>query len=1258
MNLVASAASTKMLTGNPSTSFFKTTYAKHTPFGTQKFRLDFDGERPISQTEPTVLNFKVPRNADLLYKCFFVVTVPDIYSDYACTASECRNGSTPEERQDYQFAWVKRLGNTLIQDVSVYIGGSLIESYTGERLTILESLNPSGDPTLAPLMTGDVPALYAPSSSNCGVYPTVPPLCLDDGTLVRCAGQYPSIRARTLYIPLGAWFCAAPCQALPLVALQYHQAEIRVTIRPFQELYTIASWPSLPAYEIEVPVVLLLRLRREGCGEPHDVLPDELPGCLNYAFKPLVEEWLAMFKDAYQSALAGRWPDCTPAITFQTQMASVELAIRELIETAAVQPDRAAVPVPYKLSAQVTAEEGCCGLTPSALQSLASDVASAVALVLRRDACSIDNQGCYDVQVGKDVCYHALSYSKAFVSIEAEFVIALNETAYDPAGLGTTAVVTAVATDVFIQSFDWLYSLKTHLQSRVAAICVPVVGDSTLLTVYAADSFTEERWATLLQPYIATLPAGSVALPSTTVPFTISAPAGHTLPDGLALSTAVEQAIADAGGQLSVNAAPVARTIAAETTVVSTSLTTDTISLPAGAVPVVVSYEEAACSTACACPTPPSSCAVAGCASCAPQETNRISCPQCRTQEWLSPQAHPNPPAFEHFLQNGSLATWCPEPHILADYIFLGQDERELFARTEQRYLVRQPHHEDFYSVAPNGRVDIASNGTVASHMWRLRRSDAWRRNEWTNFSNFRYDNVPNVPYRSPSCATSSSTFCSDQPANFPPAQATYPGFNFWGVPPTESPYFESNAEQILVDAALLVNGEYRENVFPGGVWEYASRPETDTDGAILQGVYYLHYALNYSQSGEASGALPASSFDEVTLQYSTIVPPLVKPPASTPAVTTQQTILATIDAIIQLQEPAGAFVTPCSGPVARLLGADTFVTPSTAGVFSSLASAEQIVKSGDIVGQVQPLPDTTDFKFGFLNAYYYPILPGAEQVNNPVPVQVGAQLYGLGANPSPPGAGLIVSWHKQDGETVTIGQTIATFRPDGQTDTQLLAQIDGTLKLNIQALVQFGATFEPFNVLTLVQTAPFDGTFTSLVPPESTSPSVDTVIANIFASSAPAPQPLYAVNPAPARYVQIASDGQTVAMGQTVAAAVSQSVSAGTSGTLAWIVSNWASVSSAQPVAIIDTAPSGAPPLHVHDSPGCADSTTRARLAAADAIDQTTACDAWNRASGAAVSDGVLAKLYQYTYDLRVYTESYNVLVVQGGMAGLEYAL
>ena len=80
LNLIAVGNANLFLTGDPTKTFFRSTYSKHTNFGLQKFRIDYTGTRDLRLTEPSVFTFKIPRYAELLMDTYLVVTLPNIWS--------------------------------------------------------------------------------------------------------------------------------------------------------------------------------------------------------------------------------------------------------------------------------------------------------------------------------------------------------------------------------------------------------------------------------------------------------------------------------------------------------------------------------------------------------------------------------------------------------------------------------------------------------------------------------------------------------------------------------------------------------------------------------------------------------------------------------------------------------------------------------------------------------------------------------------------------------------------------------------------------------------------------------------------------------------------------------------------------------------------------------------------------------------------------------------------------------------------------
>ena len=130
LNLVASGNQNVIIHGNPTKTFFKATYAKHTNFGMQKFRIDYQGQRRLQLNSETDLTFKIPRYADLLMDTYLVIDLPDIWSPVLAPNPDLsRNTWTP-----YEFKWIKNIGTNIIRQVRFTIGGHAIQTYTGTYL--------------------------------------------------------------------------------------------------------------------------------------------------------------------------------------------------------------------------------------------------------------------------------------------------------------------------------------------------------------------------------------------------------------------------------------------------------------------------------------------------------------------------------------------------------------------------------------------------------------------------------------------------------------------------------------------------------------------------------------------------------------------------------------------------------------------------------------------------------------------------------------------------------------------------------------------------------------------------------------------------------------------------------------------------------------------------------------------------------------------------------------------------------------------
>ena len=236
IQLVSASNQDIVLTGNPSKTFFKSTYHKYTNFSLQKFRLDFEGSRTLRLSEESTFTFKVKRYGDLLMDCYLSVELPNIWSPiFPPQTDDTSTANNTGAWIPYEFRWIENIGAQMISKITITCGNQTLQEFSGAYLLAMVQRDFSAEKkALFDKMTGNVPELNDPANSGSRVnaYPNA-------YYTTDAAGAEPSIRGRTLYIPLNAWFTLKSQMAFPLVALQYNELQINVTMRPVQELFQI-----------------------------------------------------------------------------------------------------------------------------------------------------------------------------------------------------------------------------------------------------------------------------------------------------------------------------------------------------------------------------------------------------------------------------------------------------------------------------------------------------------------------------------------------------------------------------------------------------------------------------------------------------------------------------------------------------------------------------------------------------------------------------------------------------------------------------------------------------------------------------------------------------------------------------------------------------------------------------------------------------------------------------------------------------------
>jgi hypothetical protein len=219
---------------------------------------------------------------------------------------------------------------------------------------------------------------------------------------------------------------------------------------------------------------------------------------------------------------------------------------------------------------------------------------------------------------------------------------------------------------------------------------------------------------------------------------------------------------------------------------------------------------------------------------------------------------------------------WNADVHLNCTYGFLSNDEERLFAMEDQTYLIKQVHEQIFYNVTGPNKVALDSLGMVSNWMFYFQRSDANLRNEWSNYTNWPYNYMPLDVVQGPSSGNY-LIYRADSTGNLIP---TYigPGVNVNGNLTgllITSNYSPENENQILVAMGILLDGSYRENIQPAGIFNYIEK-YTRTSGNAPSGLYCYNFSIHSNNSNlQPSGAINMNRFTQIELEFTTIIPPL-----------------------------------------------------------------------------------------------------------------------------------------------------------------------------------------------------------------------------------------------------------------------------------------------------------------------------------------------------------------------------------------------
>ena len=217
MQLVAYGAQDIYLTGNPQITFFKVVYRRHTNFAVESIEQTFNGTADFNKRVTATIS----RNGDLIQQMYLEVVLP------------VPDGVTGSK-------WTYGIGNALIKQAEIEIGGQLIDRQYGDWMNIWTELT-------------------IPAGKRDGYDNMVGNAIKSGGDTSQCGGIVQATAPR-LYVPFQFWFNRNPGLALPLIALQYHEVKLNLELRPIGDLLqdgTTAATGSLTTCKLYVDYVYL-----------------------------------------------------------------------------------------------------------------------------------------------------------------------------------------------------------------------------------------------------------------------------------------------------------------------------------------------------------------------------------------------------------------------------------------------------------------------------------------------------------------------------------------------------------------------------------------------------------------------------------------------------------------------------------------------------------------------------------------------------------------------------------------------------------------------------------------------------------------------------------------------------------------------------------------------------------------------------------------------------------------------------------------
>lgn len=221
---------------------------------------------------------------------------------------------------------------------------------------------------------------------------------------------------------------------------------------------------------------------------------------------------------------------------------------------------------------------------------------------------------------------------------------------------------------------------------------------------------------------------------------------------------------------------------------------------------------------------------------------------------------------------------WNADIHILSTYIFLDNEERNHIASKNHSTLIKTQYEWDFLNSTGSKSVNVPSRDMVTNYMWRFRRSDVDKRNEWHNYQNFPWEDVvpkkPSIKNKHISVKKLTDTskdilitnLVNDSGSQFEDLNL----FNLYYSDNLNTKYIKN----IMIDMGIIMGDDYRENTLDEGVYSMVEK-WCRTSGTAKSGLYCYNFCIDSNRLiYQPCGAQNTNKWKHVTFEFNTIQPP------------------------------------------------------------------------------------------------------------------------------------------------------------------------------------------------------------------------------------------------------------------------------------------------------------------------------------------------------------------------------------------------